>query len=142
MTASPMGEVERVDLPQYTDERGRLTYVEENEHIPIDVPRVYYLYDVPTDRTRGGHAHIDLEQVVVAVHGSFELVLDDGVDTERYQLDDPSEGLYVPAGLWRDLEEFASETVCLVFASEPYDEDDYIREYEEYVEFAAARWGE
>ena len=119
----------RIDLPKVTDERGALTYVEAEDHVPIDFPRVYYIYDAPNDAIRGEHAHGELEQVMVAVSGSFEITLDNGVERLTVSLDDPSEGLYIPPMTWRELRAFSDGAVCLVFASERYDEDDYIDDY-------------
>lgn len=119
----------RIDFPKVTDERGNLTYIEQNEHVPFDIKRVYYLYDVPGGESRGGHAHRELEQVIIAANGSFDLVLDDAEDRERVHLNRSYYGIYMPPGVWRELENFSSGSVCLVFASRKYDEDDYIRDY-------------
>lgn len=126
---------EPVELPKITDKRGNLTFIEENEHIPFNLKRVYYLYDVPKDQMRGAHAHKELKQFFIAVCGNFDLILDDSNQTERIQLSSPDCGIYVPPGIWRDLENFSSDSVCLVLASEFYDEEDYIREYEVFVEW-------
>lgn len=128
----------RIDLPKITDERGNLTFIEQNEHIPFEIKRVYYLYDVPGGESRGGHAHRELEQFVIAANGSFDLILDDGTDRERVHLNRSYYGIYMPAGVWRELENFSSGSVCLVLASEHYDEDDYIRDYEAFVEWTSA----
>lgn len=125
----------RIDLPKITDERGNLTFIEQNDHIPFEIKRVYYLYDVPGGESRGGHAHRELEQFIIAANGSFDLILDDGTDRERIHLNRSYYGIYMPAGVWRELENFSSGSVCLVLASEHYDEDDYIRDYETFVEW-------
>ena len=126
---------ERIDLPKVTDERGNLTFIEQNHHVPFDIQRVYYLYDVPGGESRGGHAHRELEQVVIAANGSFDLVLDDADQRETVQLNRSYYGVYIPPGVWRELENFSSGSVCLVLASELYDEQDYIRAYETFVEY-------
>ncbi|NHN60118.1 MULTISPECIES: FdtA/QdtA family cupin domain-containing protein [Halorussus] len=128
----------QIDLPKVADERGNLTFIEQNDHIPFGIKRVYYLYDIPGGESRGGHAHRELEQFIIAANGSFDLVLDDGTDRERIHLNRSYYGIYMPAGVWRELENFSSGSVCLVLASEHYDEDDYIRDYEAFVEWRKA----
>jgi dTDP-4-dehydrorhamnose 3,5-epimerase-like enzyme len=129
----------RIELPKIKDQRGNLTFVEERRHVPFDLKRVYYLYDVPGGETRGGHAHRALHQLIIAVNGSFEVVLDDGTNREVHRLSRANEGLYVCPWTWRELQAFTSGSVCLVLASEPYDEGDYIRDYSDFV--AAVRDG-
>ena len=119
-----------IDLPKVTDRRGNLTFIEENRHIPFGIKRVYYLYDVPGGETRGGHAHKRLQQFIIAASGSFDVILDDGVERNRFHLNRSYYGLYVPQMIWRELDNFSSGSVCLVMASELYGEDDYIRDYE------------
>jgi len=125
----------RIDFPKVTDERGNLTYIEQNEHVPFDIKRVYYLYDVPGGESRGGHAHRELEQVIIAANGSFDLILDDSEQRERVQLNRSYCGIYTPPGVWRELENFSSGSVCLVLASEYYCGEDYIRDYDEFVKW-------
>ncbi len=120
-----------VYLPKVKDVRGNLTFIEGDEHIPFPIKRVYYLYDVPGGESRGGHAHKDLQQFLIAANGSFDVVLDDGHNKERYHLNRSYYGLYIPNLIWRELDNFSSGSVCLVLASEKYDEDDYIRDYDE-----------
>lgn len=122
-----------IDLPKISDPRGNLTFVEGGVHIPFDVKRVYYLYDVPGGSERGSHAHRGLHQFIVAMSGSFDVVLNDGKETKRFHLNRSYHGLYVCPMMWRDLENFSSGSVCMVLASERYDEHDYIRDYQEFL---------
>jgi UDP-2-acetamido-3-amino-2,3-dideoxy-glucuronate N-acetyltransferase len=127
-----------INLPRITDPRGNLTFVEGENHIPFPIRRVYYLYDVPGGETRGGHAHRQLEQFIIAASGSFDVVLDDGVEKKRFFLNRSYYGLYVPRMMWRELENFSSGSVCLVMASERYSESDYYRDYQEFLEAVRA----
>ena len=123
-----------VQLPRIQDPRGNLTFIEGGSHVPFDIARVYYLYDVPGGETRGGHAHRNLEQIIIAASGSFDVVLDDGSGhRERHFLNRSYFGLYVPRMQWRELENFSSGSVLLVLASLTYSEDDYYRDYDEFV---------
>jgi dTDP-4-dehydrorhamnose 3,5-epimerase-like enzyme len=122
-----------IELPKIADPRGNLTFVEGQNHIPFEIKRVYYLYDVPGGESRGGHAHRELEQFVIAVNGSFDVVLRDGYDQKRVFLNRSYYGLYIPRMVWRELENFSSGSVCLVLASQHYDESDYYRDYAEYL---------
>ncbi len=119
----------------HSDRKGNLTVVENGVTLPFDVKRVYYLYDVPGGESRGSHAHRELEQLIVAASGSFTVVMDDGVNKKRFFLNRPYQGLYIKPGLWRDLEDFSSGAVCMVLASEVYQKEDYIRDYQEFLEF-------
>ena len=123
-----------VDLPKISDPRGNLTFVEGGQHIPFDIQRVYYLYDVPGGAERGGHAHKGLQQLIVAMSGSFDVVLDDGRQKRRIHLNRSYTGLYVCPMIWRELDNFSSGSVCMVLASNRYDEDDYYRNYGEYID--------
>ena len=125
-----------VYLPIVLDVRGNLTFIEQNEHVPFEIKRIYYLYDVPGGESRGGHAHKDLEQFIVAANGSFDVILDDGHNKERHHMNRSYYGLYLPNMIWRELDNFSSGSVCLVLASELYNEDDYIRNYEKFYEIA------
>ena len=118
-----------VNLPKITDPRGNLTFIEGGNHIPFPIERVYYLYDVPGGAERGGHAHKQLQQLIVAISGSFDVVLDDGHERKKVQLNRSYHGLYVCSMIWREIENFSSGAVCLVLASRPYEEDDYYRDY-------------
>ncbi|AIY90181.1 hypothetical protein GACE_1137 [Geoglobus acetivorans] len=114
------------------DHRGNLTFIEENKHVPFEIKRIYYLYDVPSGAVRGGHAHIELHQLIIALSGSFDVIIDDGYQRKSFFLNRPHYGLYIPPGMWREIENFSSNSVALVLASELYDEEDYIRDYEKF----------
>lgn len=127
-----MGNIEFVRIikfPKIVDYRGNLTYIEGCHHIPFDIKRVYYLYDVPGGAKRGGHAHKELQQVIIAMSGSFDVVLDDGTDKKKYHLNRSYYGLYVPKMLWRKIDNFSTGAVCMVLASKMFDENDYYRDY-------------
>lgn len=128
-----------LDLPKITDPRGNLTFIEGGRHIPFAIERVYYLYDVPGGAERGGHAHKALTQLIIAMSGSFDVVLDDGTTQQRFHLNRSYMGLYVCPMIWRELDNFSSGAVCLVLASNVYDEDDYYRDYEGYLAALEAR---
>jgi hypothetical protein len=123
-----------IDLPRISDPRGNLTFVEGGQHIPFDIRRVYYLYDVPGGAERGGHAHRELQQLLVAMSGSFDIVLDDGREQKRYHLNRSYFGLYIAPMVWRYLDNFSSGSVCLVLASAHFDENDYYRDYETFLQ--------
>lgn len=118
------------------DNRGNLTFIEENRHIPFEIKRVYYLYDVPGGEARGGHAHKQLQQFIIAANGSFDVVLDEGSSQERYHLNRSYYGLFIPSMVWRELDNFSSGSVCLVLASEYFDEQDYIRDRDVFRRYA------
>lgn len=120
-------------LPKISDPRGNLTFIEGGIHVPFDIQRVYYLYDVPGGSERGGHAHKGLHQLIVAMSGSFDVVLDDGQDKKRVHLSRSYNGLYVCPMIWRELDNFSSGSVCMVLASNKYDADDYYRDYEAFM---------
>mgnify|MGYP000046430652 FL=1 len=122
-----------IDLPKIHDPRGNLTLIEGGGHIPFDIQRVYYLYDVPGGAERGGHAHKGLHQLIIAMSGSFDVILDDGKDKKRVHLNRSYQGLYVCPMMWRELDNFSSGAVCMVLASDYYDEKDYYREYSEFI---------
>ncbi len=124
---------EIISLPRINDPRGNLTFVEGGEHIPFDIRRVYYLYDVPGGSERGGHAHKELHQLIIAMSGSFDIHLDDGVSKKTVHLNRSYQGLYVCPMIWRDIDNFSSGAVCMVLASERYDELDYYRGYEQFI---------
>ncbi len=119
-----------IDLPRINDRRGNLTFIEGGRHVPFEVKRVYYLYDVPGGAERGGHAHKNLHQLIIAMSGSFDVVLNDGVQQKRFHLNRSYFGMYICPMIWRELDNFSSGSVCLVLASNLYDEADYFRDYE------------
>lgn len=119
----------------HSDRKGNISVVENNLTVPFDVKRVYYLYDIPGGGSRGAHAHKELSQLIVAASGSFNVTLDDGNVKRTFTLNRPYQGLYIVPGIWRDLSEFSSGSVCMVLASEKYDEEDYIRDYKEFLEY-------
>lgn len=119
----------------HSDRKGNITVVENQNTVPFDVKRTYYLYDVPGGESRGGHAHRELSQLIVAASGSFSVTLDDGNVKRTFTLNRPYQGLYVVPGIWRTLDDFSSGAVCLVLASHGYDEADYIRDYKDFLDF-------
>lgn len=119
-------------LPKISDPRGNLTFIESGQHVPFAIARVYYLYDVPGGAQRGGHAHRALRQLIVALSGSFDILLDDGTQRQRVHLNRPHIGLYVDTMVWRELDNFSSGSVCVSLASTPYEESDYFRDYDDY----------
>ena len=127
------GVVRELELPQIRDPRGDLTPVESRKDIPFDIARVYYLYNVPVDSERGGHAHRELEQVIFALSGSFRIKVDDGETQQEFWLRDPRRGLYISKLIWREMDSFSQGAVCMVLASHLYDESDYFREYRDFL---------
>ena len=128
-----------IELPKINDSRGNLTYIESGRHIPFEIKRTYYLYDVPGGAARAAHGHKALHQLMVAMSGSFDVTLDDGFDKKVIHLCRSYYGLYIPPMIWRDLDNFSTGSVCMVLASEYYDEEDYIRDYETFLSEARAR---
>ena len=126
-----------IDLPKISEPRGNLTFIENSRHIPFDIKRVYYLYDIPGGSDRGTHAHKNLHQFIVAMSGSFDIELDDGVNKKHFHLNRSHYGLYVCPMMWRLLHNFSSGSVCMVLASHFYSSDDYLRDYDSFL--AAAR---
>lgn len=121
-----------INLPQIHDPRGDLTFIEGGQHVPFQIARVYYLYNVPVDSERGGHAHRELEQIVFALSGSFRMKIDDGTTTSEFLLRDPRKGLYINKLVWREMDAFSQGAVCMVLASHRYDEADYFRDYDDF----------
>jgi dTDP-4-dehydrorhamnose 3,5-epimerase-like enzyme len=125
-------DIQLIKLPVVEDTRGNLAFI-QNDVLPFEFKRVYYLFDVPSNSFRGSHAHINQSEVLIALSGSFEVVLNDGFEKKSFFLNKPNIGLYIPTGMWRELENFSSGAVCLVFASDIYNEDDYIRDFDEFL---------
>ncbi|MFD2542149.1 FdtA/QdtA family cupin domain-containing protein [Lacinutrix gracilariae] len=134
MSYTTIKNIKIIDIPKHTDERGNLGVIEK-ELIPFAIKRVYYLYDVPSDAYRGGHAHKEQLELLVALSGSFNVILDDGEVKHSITLKKPNKGLLIPTGIWRELEDFSSGSVCLVLASGVFDESDYIRDYKDFELF-------
>ncbi|SDH50165.1 MULTISPECIES: FdtA/QdtA family cupin domain-containing protein [unclassified Duganella] len=122
-----------IDLPKHHDPRGNLSVIEGGIHVPFDIKRVYYLYDVPGGSSRAGHGHIELQQLFIAMSGSFDVIVDDGYERKKIHLNRSYYGLYVPGMMWREVENFSSGGVCLVLASTLYDQKDYYHDYDEFV---------
>lgn len=130
-----MDYVKVIDLPKIEDLRGNLTFIEQEKHIPFQIKRVYWIYDVPGGQTRGGHAFKEQKELVVALSGSFDVVVNDGIHEERYHLNRSYFGLYVPNGLWRYMDNFSTNSVALILSSTRYNEIDYIRDFEGFLKF-------
>lgn len=122
-----------IDFPKIEDNRGNLTFIEGKNHIPLDIKRCYWIYDVPGGQKRGGHAYIELEEVIIALSGSFDVVLDDGKERKTFSLNRSYYGLYVPKMIWRQVENFSTNSLALMLASEKYNEKDYIRNYDQFL---------
>lgn len=131
-----MKNVELIEIPKITDPRGHIGVIEKDV-IPFDIKRVYYLYDIPSDAFRGGHAHKSLSQLLIALSGSFDVHLKNGKETIIIRLNKPNMGLLIKPGIWREIDNFSSGSVCLVLASKVYDENDYIRNYADYESFVS-----
>lgn len=123
-------DVRTIELPKFLDARGNLSFAEQNNHIPFEIKRTYWIYDVPGGEDRGGHAFIENQEVVIALSGAFDVVVDDGQNKKTFTLNRSYYGLYIPKGLWRTMENFSTNSLALEFGSEHYSVDDYIREYE------------
>ncbi len=128
-----LGSCKKIELPKIIDSRGNLTFIEGSKHVPFEIKRVFYLYDVPGGESRAGHALKNCEQFLVAMSGSFDVTLDDGKQKEKIYLNRSYYGLYIPALVWREIDNFSSGSVCLALASKGYDEQDYYRSYDDYL---------
>ncbi|MBF1429293.1 sugar 3,4-ketoisomerase, partial [Hoylesella nanceiensis] len=124
-----------IELPRITDPRGNLTVAEANKNIPFDIKRVYWLYDVPGGECRGGHAHKQIKEILIAVSGSFHVTLDNGKEKQTFLLNHPYQGLLIDTKTWRTLDDFSSGAVCVVLASDFYDENDYIYDYNDFLQY-------
>ena len=125
-----------IKLPKFLDARGNLSFVEEFAHVPFKIERVYWIYDVPGGEARGGHAYRENEEFIVALSGSFDVILDDGKERKVYPLNRSYYGLYVPKGVWREMDNFSTNSLALVLSSTPYDKEDYIYDYEQFKSFS------
>lgn len=132
MKKSTVFDCKLIELPKNYRDKGNITAVNSLIEIPFNVNRIYYLYDVPGGESRGGHAHKELQQFIIAASGSFDLIIDDGKNKKTFSLNRPNIGVLMPKGLWRELDNFSSGSICLVLASDIYDENDYIRNYEDF----------
>lgn len=128
-------DAEIIEFPKIEDRRGNLSVVEELKNVPFNIARVYWTYDVPGGESRGGHAHKHCREIIIAISGSFTVTLDNVKEKKSFHLNHPWQGLLVETGVWRTLEDFSSGAVCLVLASDPFEEADYIREYDDYVKY-------
>lgn len=122
-----------LELPRFNDPRGNLSFVEQNVHIPFDIKRTYWLYDVPGGECRGGHAYKKNQEFIVALSGSFDVVLDDGKEKRSFTLNRSYYGLYVPKGLWREMENFSTNSLAMILSSTDFDANDYVRDYDEFL---------
>lgn len=126
-------DIKIIELPKYTDPRGNLSFAEQNNHIPFEIKRTYWIYDVPGGEARGGHAFRQNDEFIIALSGAFDVIVDDGKTKMKYTLNRSYYGLYVPAGLWREIENFSTNSLALEFGSTHYDVNDYIRNYDEFL---------
>jgi len=127
--------VRLIDLPKHEDPRGNLTFLEEDNHIPFKIERVYWIYDVPGGQIRGGHAFKEQKEFIIALSGSFDVVVDSGSEKKVFSLNRSYYGLYIPAGLWRQMENFSTNSLAMIISSTNFSEEDYIRNYNDYLEF-------
>lgn len=130
---STINDVRIIKLPKFLDERGNLSFVEENNHIPFEIKRTYWIYDVPGGENRGGHAFRENQEFIVALSGAFDVVIDDGQEKKSFCLNRSYYGLYIPKGLWRTMENFSTNAVALEFGSVYYSAEDYVRDYNEFL---------
>lgn len=128
-----MDEPQIINLPKFTDPRGNLSFVEQFNQIPFEIKRTYWIYDVPGGETRGGHAYRKNQEFIIALSGAFDVIVDDGIEKRRYSLNRSYYGLYLPAGVWREMQNFSTNSLALEFGSIHYDEKDYVRSYDEFL---------
>lgn|SRR5574344_1661358 len=139
MIKTRLSDCSLITLPRHSERSGSLTAVESDKPIPFDIARVFYLYDIPGGESRGGHAHYECHQLLIAASGAFDVKMDDGTSSKIYRLDRPYYGLHIPPGIWAEEISFSSGSICLVLASHPYEEADYIRDYQEFIAYAKLR---
>jgi len=130
-----LSDVKIIDLPKIEDPRGNLSFIEEEKHIPFKIKRTYWIYDVPGGQVRGGHAFKEQQELIVALSGSFDVTIDDGVKKKTFSLNRSYYGLYIPAGLWRQMENFSTNSLAMVLSSTHYGEDDYFRNYSDFLKY-------
>jgi len=135
MNKTSLSDIKLINLPKIEDPRGNLSFIEEENQIPFKIERTYWIYDVPGGQSHGGHAFIEQEEFIVALSGSFDVVVDDGKEKKRYALNRSYYGLYLPAGLWRQLENFSTNSLAIILSSTVFTENDYIRNYQEFLRF-------
>lgn len=129
-----MSSVKYIQLPKFLDARGNLSFIEQENHIPFKIERTYWIYDVPGGEKRGGHAYKENEELIVALSGSFDVIVDDGNEKKIFSLNRSYYGLYVPKGTWREMQNFSTNSLALILSSTKYDENDYIRDYDEFMQ--------
>lgn len=134
-SSSRISDVKLINLPKIEDPRGNLSFLEELKHIPFKINRTYWIFDVPGGQVRGGHSFIVQEEFIIAISGSFDLVVDDGQETRTFSLNRSYHGIYIPAGIWRQMENFSTNSVAVVLSSTQFDQNDYIREYDDFLKF-------
>ena len=127
-----MENIKLIDLPKILDERGNLSFIEYPKHIPFEIKRVYWIYDVPGGEKRGGHAYKQLSELIIAISGSFDVTVDTGNDIKKFSLNRSYQGVYIPKMVWRSLDNFSTNSLCLILSSDEYDENDYIRDYDKF----------
>ena len=128
-----ISEIKLIELPKFLDARGNLSFAQNNTHIPFEIKRTYWLYDVPGGESRGGHAYRETEEFVIALSGSFDVIVDDGKEKKAFHLNRSYYGLYIPNGMWREMDNFSTNSLALEFASTNYNPEDYIRDYNEFL---------
>lgn len=134
-SSSRISDVKLINLPKIEDPRGNLSFLEELNHIPFKINRTYWIFDVPGGQVRGGHSFRQQEEFIIAISGSFDIMVDDGIETKTFSLNRSYYGLYIPAGIWRQMENFSTNSVAVVVSSTTFSSEDYIREYEEFLKF-------
>ena len=128
-----INDIKIIELPRFNDPRGNLSFAEQNNHIPFEIKRTYWIYDVPGGEKRGGHAYINTDEFIIAISGGFDVTVDDGNEKKSFTLNRSYYGLYIPRGLWRQMENFSTNSLALEFASTPYSKNEYIRNYHEFI---------